>query len=141
MNKGRERVFVCKPYYPDSTNIVWEDETWLRRALEDSESAFDIKKEKKQRRVWETEVNRDGRICGGGERKKCVKSRTALPFLSVSKQLIIEGQRGRGRGWRRRGEYAFIHLQRGGKEAGRQAGRPTGMHQTHTRSLCLHVMP
>lgn len=50
-------MFVCKPYYPDTTNIVWEDE--LLRELEDSESVFDIKKEKKQRRVRETEVNRD----------------------------------------------------------------------------------
>lgn len=37
-------MFVCKPYYPDTTNIVWQDEMWPRRALEDSESAFDIKK-------------------------------------------------------------------------------------------------
>lgn len=57
MNKGRVCVFVCKPYYPDTTNIVWEDA--LLRELEDSESVFDIKKEKKQRRVRETEVNRD----------------------------------------------------------------------------------
>lgn len=58
-NKGGVRVFVCKPYYPDTTNIVWEHETRRRRAPEDSESVFDIKKEKKQRRVGETEVNRD----------------------------------------------------------------------------------
>lgn len=57
------------------------------------------KKQKKQKRVRGTEGKQgwmDGRICGGGERKRYVKRRTALPFLSVSKQLIIEGQRGRG---------------------------------------------
>lgn len=38
-------MFVCKPYYPDTTNIVWENETWQQRAREDSESAFDQKAE------------------------------------------------------------------------------------------------
>lgn len=129
-------MFVCKPYYPDTTNIVWGGggETWPRRALEDSKSAFDIKKEKKQRRVRETEVSRDGRICGGGERKKRVNSRTALPFLSVSKQLIIEGQRGRERlvpAWRYR-----IHLysSAGRRQAGRRA-------DTQARSRRTHAVP
>lgn len=38
-------VFVCTPYYPDTTNIVWEDDS-VRWLLEDSESMFDIWREK-----------------------------------------------------------------------------------------------
>lgn len=45
-DKGSRRVFVCKPHYPDTTHIVWEDERRLRRAPEDGENESDIKKKK-----------------------------------------------------------------------------------------------
>lgn len=58
MNKGRVCVFVCKPYYPDTTNIVWEDEPL--RELEDSESVFDIKKKGEETKAGSRDGGKQG---------------------------------------------------------------------------------
>lgn len=67
--------------------------------------------------------HRDGWMHGGGERLKYIKGWKSASFLSVSKQLTIEGQRRRGER-RQYGntEYSFIQPHTGKKADTRRTG-------------------
>jgi len=102
-------VFVCTPYYPDTSNIVLEDGSVLWILERQREHVWYLKRKTgsktdrhdgvKGLRDWGKQG--DGWWMEGwrGERE-LYKGLDSASFLSVSKQLTIEGQRRRKAGRR-----------------------------------------